>query len=149
MRLPTSTALYQLFLAVLPLMLVSCGARVQISEVPGVYSVRFPGGTERLLLASDGSFIQEVTITEQARSYRAHGAWTFDGANQHISFDGNFLVVLDGRGRIKKDFGPKTNRVVDLGVERLFGKVDIFASDNCIFRKETAKQNGEDRPLVK
>ena len=128
--------------AVLLLLLLggtSCARRLTVSDVAGVYTVKLPGGIEELTLDLNEQFHQIIRIESRRETYLATGKWTFDGGQNEVVFDGNFLIALDARGNLLPNIHAETNRVVVLGVDYSFGSMSIFASDNQVYKKVKSK----------
>ena len=77
------------------------GIGVQASDAPGVYEVHLIGGTDRITLNEDGTYLQEVTMNGSAERVTNSGRWAYDNGDVDIH---DCLDVDDGHGRIRPDF---------------------------------------------
>lgn len=138
MRLLRSIAArgHQWVLVMVPLLLLSCGREISISELVGVYSLRLPGGIEKLTLNDNGSFVQEIAIDGQSQKHLAKGTWKYNAIKRHLIFDEHFMVALDARGQLKNDFRANTKRIVLLQAERFGRAITLIASEDTRYRKQ-------------
>lgn len=125
----------QLALLTISLLVVSCGRNVPVSELNGEYVVHLPGGIEKLMLIGDGSFRQEVLINGDSVTHNARGTWKYDAATRYLTFDENFLVTLDAKGQLTKNFRATTKRIVVLQVEASRGTLTLIANEDVRYRK--------------
>ena len=110
-----------------------CKAKKE-ADLSGVYVAKYPFGTEKLILYSNGKYLQEVNVVINSNSKTASttGNWSYDPTTKHITFE-NALVVADGFGELNKGFGNVSSGFVILTVCRRFpgSPIKIGINDDC------------------
>ncbi len=93
-------------------------------DVFGEYVARYSYGTEKLLLRSDRTYIQEVTVDGEAAASIKEGTWTYrkgKGALDPARVDlDHCLVVDDGFGRLKPGYKEPFPGICGLPVAHKF-----------------------------
>jgi hypothetical protein len=104
-----------LILFALLIMAAGCSMKVPLDKVYGTYRTLYPFGTETITLNSDGNFVQQIVITAQA-PVTTHGKWDYDSEGSRVNLDG-FLMVVDGFGHLRSDWGMVKPGVASFDVE--------------------------------
>lgn len=114
---------------------ISCAPKNK-KEIIGTYIANYDAARERLILQSDGTFIQEVVIKSTKKNIFAKGKWEYDNETGYITFNDNFILVLDAFGKIIPDCDiPKPGLVVYPVMKCLFW-VFIEGGEDVLYKKE-------------
>jgi len=108
------------------------------AELVGHYVANRELVNETLTLNSDGTYSQRVKLKASGKVDTASGTWTFDSQNAYVTFDQHMMLVASSSKRFNPDYAkPRSDGLVSLPVDRLFGEIRIGAADDAIpYRKE-------------
>jgi len=101
----------------------------------GTYAACYPQAREVLILKADGKFRQTVVLASSAKTNEAMGTWRYDCTNRHIVFDGYYMAVLDGFGRLGSNWDRPSDGIFIFPVRAKFGRITIDANDEVVYRK--------------
>jgi len=118
---------------ILALNVAACKPRDE-SILIGIYVADNSIVKEQLTLNSDGSFVQNVKLNSKLDSDTTRGRWTYDPRSGYISFDSNYMQVLNGLKKIKKDYNKNLTSAY-LPVDVYFSCVLIGTSENVLYKK--------------
>ena len=79
---------------------------IEESELYGTYIAKYSfGGSEKLILSSDGRYSQEVNvvINGSTKTVQNSGSWSYNPTNKYLRLK-DFLIVVDGFGKLKKNY---------------------------------------------
>jgi len=129
--------LYLLIINILSLLHCSCNTHLEQSELYGTYVGDYDIVTIKLILYRDNTYLQEVTLKATKKADYAKGHWNYKpdgcGISGEIWFDENYLLVLDGFGRLIPDYANPKKRTIGIEcVEKLFGS--FYIGDGEIIR---------------
>lgn len=110
----------------------SCSTKVKPRDVAGSYKAVYPFGESVLVLRSDGTFTQSVTLLREP-PVSSSGTWSFDGAESKLTLRGA-MALDDGFGQLNKDW-KAVGESSSLPVERLWFKVAIEDSSEYPYVK--------------
>jgi hypothetical protein len=105
------------------------------SDLFGTYIADYEVAKEKLTLNKDGTFIQEVTLKATSKVDITKGEWSYDSASGYVTFEKNFLIVLNGFGELNHDYTkPSTGAVIE-PVEKCFWHISIGTDEGILYKK--------------
>jgi hypothetical protein len=114
--------------------LMACSMAVKRDKVPGTYIALYPFGTDKIMLNSDGTFVQQVTLSNDAPA-TARGSWKFDANKSRVFLYGS-MVVVDGFGNLKADWRTVTSGVDSMDVEIHWFKIVMGSASTHPYVKQ-------------
>lgn len=102
-----------------------CNSPVEQSELYGTYIAEYDVARERLDIDKDGTFTQSVIIVATAKTDKIAGRWLYNPQTGYISFENNFMLILDGFGHFDPQYNNPTIGRSVYPVEKSFGRVRI------------------------
>jgi hypothetical protein len=96
-----------------------------VQKVYGTYTADYGLASEKLTLSPDGSFVQEVKLKVESKTWTSRGTWQFDEHDGLVTFPRGFLLVVDGWRRLRPDYGKPSEGAVILAVEQHLGGVQM------------------------
>jgi len=111
---------YIYFIFILMIMIPGC-KQIKEEDLYGTWVAKYPFGTEKLVLYSNGEYYQHVNVIFNgiSKSTTNKGRWKYDIQDRNITLE-NALVVDDGFGKLKKDYNiPYVGYIVS-PVSKLF-----------------------------
>ena len=121
------------------LFVVACKIKEQ-SELYGTYLADYDVAKEKLTLNKDGSFIQEVTIKATSEVTTAKGFWSYDHKTGYVSFEENFMLVIDGFRKFNPDYAhPKPGGVLE-PADKYFGFILIGVNEGILYKKISTEE---------
>ena len=118
----------------LVLSVVACKVKNQ-SEFYSTYLADYNVAKEKLTLDRDGTFVQEVTLKATSKVDVAKGTWTYNTKSGYVTFNENFMGVLDGFRKLNPDYTHPKPGIVVQPVLRLFGRVQIGSNEGILYKK--------------
>jgi len=113
-----------------------CVGTVTKPDLPGSYLADYGFATETLQIDEGGAFKQQITVKADGRVAKATGSWRFDPTDGHIYFSEEFLVVVDGFGKLIPDFDSSPRKAISiLPVRRSFGKIQIGTDPRVPYKR--------------
>ena len=112
---------------------------IEESELYGTYVAKYPfGGSEKLVLRADGKYSQEVNviIDGSTKTLKNSGSWGYDPTDKHLIFK-NFLIVVNGFGKLNKDYATPFSGIAVESVWRIFpgSSIKIGSSETLLYVK--------------
>lgn len=104
-------------------------------ELPGTYIADYEVAKEKLSLNKDGTYTQEVIRKSNSKVNVSKGTWTYNPETQYVSFNENFMVVLDGFGKLDPEYAHPKPGGVSLPAKIYFGRTRIGTSKGVIYKK--------------
>jgi len=120
------------FIFILMIMISGCRP-VKEAELYGTYITKYPfGGTEKLVLYSNGEYSQEVNVVvgNNSKTITNKGRWKYNLATRHLTLD-KALVVDNGFGKLKEDYNIPFSGSVMQQVSRFSPWSPIKISTTC------------------
>lgn len=105
------------------------------SELYGVYVADYKVAREKLTLNKDGTFVQEVILKATGKVDVAKGTWTYNPQDGYVTFDENFMVVLDGFRQLRPDYTQPTPGLVDYPAVIYLGRMEIDFHEGLSYKK--------------
>jgi hypothetical protein len=119
------TTLFAIVTLVFSFLLSGCYSKVTLDDVLGNYKIRYPYGTEELLLANDGTYIQTILIDGETTSKTNKGKWEFWEKESEVVLN-EAMIVDDGFGKIKPHYWENIPIAWNLNARKSFGKVSLL-----------------------
>ncbi len=113
----------------------SCAVRSE-SELHGAYVADYAVASEKLALNRDGTFVQTVTLKSKSAVLVARGAWHYDAQSGYVTFDANFLHVVDQFGKWDPDYERRLRGLTVYPVARYCWVVSIGSEEGVFYKKE-------------
>lgn len=127
-------------LSVLVVLLSSgCGNPGTANDLTGNYRADYEQAVEQLSLNADGTFVQEVRVKRDDRTFLAYGRWRYDSRNGDVTFSEGYLRVLDGFGKLNPSFPQDTKRLTIVSASTHFGRVRMNPYAGIFFEKADGK----------
>ena len=104
-------------------------------ELPGAYVADYDVAKEKLTLNRDGIYIQEVTLKSNSKVDVSKGTWTYNPNTQYVSFNENFMLVLNGFGKLNPDYAHPKPGGVSQPTTLYFGRMRIGSSEGIVYKK--------------
>jgi len=104
-------------------------------ELPGTYVADYDAAKEKLVLNKDGTYTQEVMLKSNSKVDVSRGTWTYNPENQYLSFDDNFMLVLNGFGKLNPEYAYRKLGGVSVPAHRSFGRMRIGSSKRVVYKK--------------
>ena len=113
--------IYPMTLLFLSISLTSCAEKFQAADLYGTYIATYPMGIAKIILKQDGVYYQEVKMASDPKTYTQTEKWKYDNRNAEteVVLEKAFVVV-DGFGKLKKDYNVPGEGISVLPVERVF-----------------------------
>jgi len=111
------------------------------SELYGTYTswwtVLFtePIAKEKLILKSDGTFVQEVTLKATTKTDIGKGTWEYNRKSGYVVLEGNFMGVIDIYGELDPDYNKREQGRAYLPASKYYGCVLLGSSEDTLYRK--------------
>ncbi|HVP37149.1 MAG TPA: hypothetical protein VMT04_09165 [Terriglobales bacterium] len=119
---------------VLLVILSMCSCKPGPSELFGTYIADYDVAKEKLTLYHDGTFRQEVTLKATSEVTVSKGTWTYDPKSGYVSFNENFMVVLNGFGKFDPNYAhPEPG--VSYPVDKYFGCISLGVAEGILYKK--------------
>lgn len=134
MRANVSSILSACIMIFLALSMFSCKPKSQ-SELYGSYVADYNVAKEKVTLNKDGTFIQEVALKATAKVDIAKGTWSYDPKSGYVSFEQNFMVVLDGFRKLDPNYAHPKPGGVDYPVDKYLGRILLGAAEGVLYKK--------------
>ena len=129
----------RLIAATLFLVCTGCAGRVPATSVEGKWRADYPFGHQTLMLRSDGTYRQEVTIDQSpANPTTNEGKWRYDETIGVLYYE-NCLSVTDGFGGLNKHYAVPVTASCAKPVERRFlwiGGLRIGGEEGDLFIRQ-------------
>lgn len=97
------------------IMMMGCSVSVPTDKVNGTYKASYPFGSETISLNSNGTFIQEIAINNQA-PVTVNGRWDYDAKEGRVNLEG-FVSIVDRSGGLRSDWRTVKPGLASLDVE--------------------------------
>jgi hypothetical protein len=101
-----------------------------------MYLADYEQASEKLLLNSDGTYSQEVLVKKSQKLDKAKGTWTYDPKSGYVTFNENFLSVLDGFQQFNPGYAHPEKGLVGMPVENWFGNTSIGVSKGVVYERK-------------
>jgi hypothetical protein len=121
-------------LVFLTLSIIACKPKHQ-SELYGTYIANYDVAKEKLTLDKDGAFKQEVTLKATSKVDASKGTWTYDPKTGYVSFNENFMLVLNGFRKLDPDYAHPKPGGVSQPATKYFGRVSLGSSEGILYKK--------------
>jgi len=105
------------------------------SELYGIYVADYDVGKERLTLDKDGTFKQEVTLKATSEVTVSKGTWTYNPKTGYVSFNENFMLVLNGFRKLNPNYAHPKPGGVSYPVDKYFGRISLGVAEGILYRK--------------
>ncbi|HAF15737.1 MAG TPA: hypothetical protein DHU55_06000 [Blastocatellia bacterium] len=112
-----------------------CGKVKSAGELYGTYVADYKVAREKVILNPDGTFTQEVTIKATSKVDVAKGRWSYDSKSGYVTFDGGFMVVLDGFHQFDPDYRKPKPGVVSEPAGKVLGHLSFGVAEGIIYKK--------------
>lgn len=119
---------------ILALFMFACKPNNQ-TELYGTYIADYDIAKEKLILNKDGTYVQEVTFKATSKIDIAKGSWIYDPKSGYVSFEENFMVVLDGFRKLNSDYAQPKVGAVSQPADKYFGQLLLGAAEGIIYNK--------------
>ncbi len=120
----------------LALLLSSCGFPRAASDLYGDYLADYNVAQEKLTLNADGTFTQQVILKATQKTDVVHGTWSYDEKTATVTFNENFMNVLDGFGQLNPDYAQPPKGIVGLPAESHFGQIYLGIDKHVLYKKQ-------------
>lgn len=97
------------------IVMIGCSVSVPANKVNGTYKASYPFGSETISLNSNGTFIQEIAIINQA-PVTVNGKWDYDTKGRRVNLAG-YVTVVDGFGGLRSDWRTVKPGIASFDVE--------------------------------
>jgi len=104
-------------------------------ELPGTYVADYDIAKEKLVLNKDGTYIQEVTLKSNFKVDVSKGRWSYDKETQYVTFNDNFMLVINGHGKLNADYAHRKRGHVSVPGGLFFGRMRIGTSKRVVYKK--------------
>lgn len=104
-------------------------------ELPGTYVADYDVAKEKLTLKKDGTYVQEVTLKSNLKVDVSRGRWSYDHETQYVTFEDNFMFVLNGHGKLNPDYAQRKRRIFTVPAGLYFGRMRIGSSERVLYKK--------------
>ena len=102
----------------------------------GTYFVEHEYATEKIILKKEGVFIHEVTAKGSSKTDVAEGQWKYNADSGYLTFDENFMIVVDGFNKFIPDYAkPRSSGIVGKSIDKFFGNISISRGDRKGYKK--------------
>ena len=105
------------------------------TEICGKYRADYPAAKEQLVLRSDGTFYQEITLKKNGEKTKSEGTWSYGSDDDVVTFNEHFIVVTDAYGDVSSDFPEPAKGLVGLPAESTLGTVYLGVSKGILYTK--------------
>ena len=105
-------------------------------DVCGSYFADYGQASEKLILNNDGTYSQEVKVKTNKKPDKVKGTWDYDPKSGYVTFNENFLMVLDEFQQVNPQYARPEKGLVGLPVENWFGHISIGVSKGVIYEKK-------------
>jgi len=105
------------------------------SEVYGTYIADYDVAREKLTLNKDSTFIQEVTLKATSKVDVSKGTWDYDLKIGYVSFNENFMLVLNGFRKLDSNYAHPKPGGVSQPVKKYFGYISLGSSEGILYKK--------------
>ncbi len=104
-------------------------------ELPGTYVADYDVAKEKLTLNKDGTYIQEVTLKANSKVDVSRGRWSYDKETQYVTFEDNFMFVIDAFGKLNPDYAKRKRGIFIVPATMYFGRMRIGSSERVSYKK--------------
>lgn len=112
--------------------------RPQRSDIPGDYQATYPFGVETLVLRENGSYKQEFRLQGSSDVVTLSGHWSYDADDGQLQLE-NALPIVDGFGRLEKDYATARDGLRGLLVQRTPNGIRLAINEDLdLYFKRTA-----------
>lgn len=117
-----------LIVTALLLMVITFNVPINTEDIPGTYEGNTGPVKDRIVIKPDGTFMQTVTVTSPVINAKASGTWEYVEQKSYIVFSNEFLLPINGFGKLEEDFAHDSSTGVSLwSVKRGFYGIQIGA----------------------
>ena len=102
-----------------------CSVKVHIDEMWGRYKLKYPYGSEELLLNKDGTYVQTVFINGEATPKVNTGKWEFDENHSRVILV-NAMIVDDYFGHLRPSYWEIKPGLSIFRVKKSFGRIKLI-----------------------
>lgn len=117
------------------LFFVACKPSSQL-DLCGNYIADYNIALETLILNQDGTYIQKVTLKSKSKQDIATGTWSYNPSTGYITFNENFMTLLDGYGKFKPDYQHPRPGLVIIPADKYFCFIIIGVSEGILYKKK-------------
>ena len=124
-------------LSLLVAMISGCeSTEISESELYGTYIAEHSFGEEKLVLNSDGTYVQEVTIENDPKPVLQKGKWKYSSSEQRMRLF-KALFLADGLGELNKEYN-KPIGVISLPVVKPFSwsRIKMGSCEGVLYIKQ-------------
>lgn len=115
--------------------MLGCGKIRRAGELYGTYVADYKVAREKLTLNRDATFKQEVTIKATSKVDVAKGTWSYNPKSGYVTFDGGFMLVLDGFRQFDPNYLNPKPGVVALPAGKVLGHLSIGVDEGILYKK--------------
>jgi hypothetical protein len=105
------------------------------AELYGTYIADYDIAKEKLTLNQDGIFIQEVRLKATSKVNIAKGTWSYDPKTGYISFEGGFMLVLNGFRKLNPSYARPKPGGVSWPADKYFGRILLGGAEGVLYKK--------------
>jgi len=125
---------YVLFL-VMAFFLGACSKPKSASDLVGNYEADYDVAREKVTLNNDNTFVQEVTLKSTGKVDVAKGTFTYYPRTGYVTFNENYMIVIDGFRKLNPDYVHPQPGLVSLPADTYFGRIYIGVSEGVLYKK--------------
>lgn len=117
-----------------PLLLLTACTPVKEQDLYGTYLAKYPFGSEKLTLNSNGIYKQEVTITGNSETLEHEGRWRFAAEDNYVELE-NGLAVQNAFGELSKDYSVPFDGLMLRKIRRSFptGRIKLQGATEDVY----------------
>jgi len=117
------------------LAIVLCSCSIAKDDVYGTYISEYNIAKEELTLNKDGTYVQKVTLSSTLKVNTANGFWTYNEKKKYVTFQNNFMLVLDGFGKLNPNYDNPKKGLVIVPIYFIFGNIEMGSHEGVLYKK--------------
>lgn len=121
--------------ALCSLVLPACSSIKKEADLYGSYEADYEIAKEKLTLNHNGTFVQDVVLKSTNKVDVAKGTWSYDGRRGYVTFNENFMCVVDGFGRLDPNYARPKAGSVDYPAYAHLGRVYLGSSEGVLYKR--------------